>query len=60
MRALKGQISNSSYLGSRYECDFTVGEIPLRIETAIPLESISSGNLWAELANTRYAAFPVA
>jgi iron(III) transport system ATP-binding protein len=59
-RALKGQISNSSYLGSRYECDFTVGEIPLRIETAIPVEAISSGDLWAELANTRYAAFPVA
>jgi iron(III) transport system ATP-binding protein len=58
-RALKGQISNSSYMGSRYECDFTVGKTPLRIETVIPLESISSGYLWAELANTRYAAFPV-
>ncbi|RTZ43235.1 ABC transporter ATP-binding protein [Candidimonas sp. SYP-B2681] len=57
-RALKGQISNASYLGSHYECDFTVGQVPLRIETTIPLESIGSGELWAELTDTRYAAFP--
>ncbi len=57
-RALRGQISNSSYLGSHYECDFTVGQVPLRIETTIPLESIGSGELWAELTDTRYAAFP--
>jgi iron(III) transport system ATP-binding protein len=59
-RALKGQISNASYLGSHYECDFTVGQVPLRIETTIPLESIGTGELWAELTDTRYAAFPAA
>lgn len=59
-RALRGRVSNSSYLGSRYECDFTVGQIPLRIGTTLPLDSIASGDLWAELVDTRYAAFSAA
>ncbi len=59
-RALRGRVSNSSYLGSRYECDFTVGQIPLRISTTLPLDSIATGELWAELADTRYAAFSAA
>lgn len=59
-RTLKGRISNASYLGSRYECDFTVGQITLRIGAANLRESIESGDLWAELIDARYTAFPVA
>jgi iron(III) transport system ATP-binding protein len=58
-RSLKGRISNATYLGSRYECDFTVGKTQLRIGTTIPLDSIGSSELWAELIDTRYTAFPV-
>lgn len=59
-RALRGRVSNSSYLGSLYECDFTVGQIPLRIGTTLPLDSIANGEVWAELVDTRYAAFSAA
>jgi iron(III) transport system ATP-binding protein len=58
-RSLKGRISNATYLGSRYECDFTIGKTQLRVATTIPLESIGSFDLWAELIDTRYTAFPV-
>jgi iron(III) transport system ATP-binding protein len=58
-RTLKGQVSNPSFLGSRYECDFTIGKTQLRVETSIPLDSAQPADLTAELADTRYAAFPV-
>jgi hypothetical protein len=58
-RALRGSVSNPSFLGARYECDFALGKTQLRVGTSIPLSSSEPADVWAELADTRYAAFPV-
>jgi iron(III) transport system ATP-binding protein len=58
-RALKGCVSNPSFLGARYECDFILGKTQLRVGTNIPLASAQPADLWAELVDARYAAFPV-